>query len=547
MRSPAPLCELALDGIAHLGKVPERVLEVDLAQNFVRKADAVDVVAAVARRTAGGADLRRMKEVLVEGLQKPPVRRPEVVDRAARVAVGAEEDPVLVLEEERPPETGRAAQILNRRRRLEVGVGIGVQERREPPRVVVQHSHVAEHETRPGMLREHVLTGVLDHLPRRARLVQVAARVPRATPQAGLVALVQRADGIEAPHGVAGVDHDRHVVPGGHRPDGVEEWIVGLNEGAIGVARSLAQRLGHLQAPRAGKEPPFHLARHPLGPAGLVDAVEVQGDEVHNPVTVRLPRRQRGVEALSGPAVQVDDRSHPDGVHEGDQALVRLGRRELPGVHMEVDGRESGPRDVRSREPEEDIGHGRLLAPGWLPALVGKGRLQGWHRRNPDRALGHPFGCLRDHGDGGAVAGPYGVTAFLGFDCLTREKQGEARGKGWSKDGTTHESNLLFPGTGAGAPIRTCDIACMVTDICHRVKLIDFSIHGYKIQRVNPAKRLAANGLPRQEARISLELRSKRSNRMLIKVPRGWEIPEHEATPEKCSYPRRSFFCSLQD
>ena len=343
------------------------------------------------------------------------------------------------------------------------------------------------------------------------------------------------------------MDHDRHVVPSGHRPDGVEEWIVGLNEGAIGVARSLAQRLGHLQAPRAGKEPPFHLARHPLGPAGLVDAVEVQGDEVHDPVTVRLPRRQRGVKVLSGPAVQVDDRSHPDGVHEGDQALVRLGRRELPGVHMEVDGRESGPRDVRSREPEEDIGHGRLLAPGWLPALVGKGRLQGWHRRNPDRALGHPFGCLRDHGDGGAVAGPYGVAAFLGFDCLTREKQGEARGKGWSKDGTTHESNLLFPGTGAGAPIRTCDIACMVTDICHRVKLIDFSIHGYKIQRVNPAKRLANNGLPRQEARISLELRSKRSNRMLIKVPRGWEIPEHEATPEKCSYPRRSFCCSLQD
>ena len=168
VRSPAPLCELALDGIAHLGKVPERVLEVDLAQHFVRKADAGDVVAAVARRTAGGADLRRMKEVLVEGLQKPPVRRPEVVDRAARVAVGAEEDPVLVLEEERPPETGRAAQILNRRRRLEVGVGIGVQERREPPRVVVQHRHVAEHETRPGMLREHVLTGVLDHLPRRA-------------------------------------------------------------------------------------------------------------------------------------------------------------------------------------------------------------------------------------------------------------------------------------------------------------------------------------------------------------------------------------------
>ena len=92
VRSPAPLCELALDGIAHLGKVPERVLEVDLAQHFVRKADAVDVVAAVARRTAGGADLRRMKEVLVEGLQKPPVRRPEVVDRAAPVAVGAEYD-----------------------------------------------------------------------------------------------------------------------------------------------------------------------------------------------------------------------------------------------------------------------------------------------------------------------------------------------------------------------------------------------------------------------------------------------------------------------
>ena len=246
-----------------------------------------------------------MIEVFVEGLQKAPVGRPEVVDRATPIAVRPEEDPVLIFQEELPPETRRTAQILNRRGDLEVGVRIGVQKRPEPSRVIVQHRHVAEHEPRIRVLREHVLAGLLDHLAGRPRLVEVAARVPRVTPQAGLVALVQRADGVEAADGVAGVDHDRHIVLCGHRPDGVDAWIVGLYERAIGVARPLAQRLGDLQPPRAGEEPPFHLAGHPLGPARLVDAVEVQGDEVHDPVPVRLPGRQGGVEVLPGPAVQV--------------------------------------------------------------------------------------------------------------------------------------------------------------------------------------------------------------------------------------------------
>src|SRR5947209_2567208 len=96
-----PRGELPLDRCASRRKVSQRVGIVNLPQHVVRKADPVDSAAAVQRGAGGGAKLRRVIEVLVVGLEEPPVRHPELLDPAVRTPVGPEEDAVLILEEER--------------------------------------------------------------------------------------------------------------------------------------------------------------------------------------------------------------------------------------------------------------------------------------------------------------------------------------------------------------------------------------------------------------------------------------------------------------
>jgi hypothetical protein len=191
--------KLPFDRRAKRWHAPQRVLVIDLSEHFVGEANSGDVPAAVAGRSAGRPELRRVLEVLVVRLEKTPVRRPEIVHAALRVAVGPHENPILILQEERAPETRCTSEILHGRGDFDVRVGIGIEKPCELFRIVVEHGEVRVHEVRARMLAVHVLARALDDFVRRKPVVVVVVRrVAGHVPQARLVAFVLRSDRIEA-------------------------------------------------------------------------------------------------------------------------------------------------------------------------------------------------------------------------------------------------------------------------------------------------------------------------------------------------------------
>src|SRR5450432_4596456 len=91
--------ELLLKRSPERRQVSQGVGVVDLAQHIVGQADAGDSPPAMQWSAGRRAQLRRVIEVLVEGLEEPPMRLPELFDAAAGIAVGAEQNAVLILKE----------------------------------------------------------------------------------------------------------------------------------------------------------------------------------------------------------------------------------------------------------------------------------------------------------------------------------------------------------------------------------------------------------------------------------------------------------------
>src|SRR5215471_9428103 len=80
-------CELPLNGRSSGWHVAQGVGIVNLAKDVVRQADAGNSPAAMQRGACSGAQLRRVVEVFVEGLQKSPMRHPELVDSPRWIAI----------------------------------------------------------------------------------------------------------------------------------------------------------------------------------------------------------------------------------------------------------------------------------------------------------------------------------------------------------------------------------------------------------------------------------------------------------------------------
>src|SRR5947209_6265140 len=107
-----PSGELFLNGRADRRQVTQRVLIIHFAEYIVRQADPGYSPAPMQWSARCRTDLGRMIEVLVVGLEEPPVRNPELIDSAAGITVGAEQNPVLIFQEKLANHDGRAAQIL---------------------------------------------------------------------------------------------------------------------------------------------------------------------------------------------------------------------------------------------------------------------------------------------------------------------------------------------------------------------------------------------------------------------------------------------------
>src|SRR5690242_3569486 len=91
--TPSPLTlrrELPLERSPSRRQISQRIGVVNLPEHIIRQPDAVDSPAAVQRGAGGRANLGRVIEVLVVGLEKPPMRYPELFDAAIGIAVGPE-------------------------------------------------------------------------------------------------------------------------------------------------------------------------------------------------------------------------------------------------------------------------------------------------------------------------------------------------------------------------------------------------------------------------------------------------------------------------
>src|SRR6266566_5085059 len=140
--------EPPLDGRLRGRHVAKGVRIVDLAQHIIRQTDTVDPPAAVQRRSRGRAQLRRMIEVLVVGLKEAEMGYPKLLDASTGVTVRPEQNTILILQEKLPDQKRRTAQILHRRRDLDIGVGILVKERSDPVHIVIEHSDMGVDEAR---------------------------------------------------------------------------------------------------------------------------------------------------------------------------------------------------------------------------------------------------------------------------------------------------------------------------------------------------------------------------------------------------------------
>ena len=123
-------------------------------------------------------NLRRVLEVFVVGLEEPEVRPEERVGILTRIAVGAEQDAILILDDEVAPEARRAPEVLDRRRRLDHRVGIFLEQRGDPGRIVIEHRHVRVDEDRARVLGVHVLARLFDQLVRRRGMVSSVYTLP---------------------------------------------------------------------------------------------------------------------------------------------------------------------------------------------------------------------------------------------------------------------------------------------------------------------------------------------------------------------------------
>src|SRR5438270_2262945 len=143
-----------------------------------------------------------MIEMLIVGLKKAKMGDPKLLDAPAGVTIRPEQNAVLILQKKLPDQTRRTAQILHRRRDLDVGIRILVEKRSDPVHIVIEHRNMSVDEVRLRVLPVYVFTRSFDHIWRhKPILVIVPFRV--VPPETGFIALVFGTDRQETAVGIA--------------------------------------------------------------------------------------------------------------------------------------------------------------------------------------------------------------------------------------------------------------------------------------------------------------------------------------------------------
>src|SRR5262249_24360295 len=128
------------------------------------QADSGDSPTPVKRSAGRGSNLRGMIEMLIESFEESPVRHTKLLDAAVGIAVAAEQDAVLILEEELADHDRRPSQVLNGGGEFDVRIGKPVQQRGNLVHVVVQHGKVCVHKARIGVFGVHIFTRLFDYV-----------------------------------------------------------------------------------------------------------------------------------------------------------------------------------------------------------------------------------------------------------------------------------------------------------------------------------------------------------------------------------------------
>jgi hypothetical protein len=225
-------------------------------------------------------------------------------------------------------------------------------------------------------------------------------------------ALVITVERREEGAGVAGVDLDRAMVLGTEIPERVELGVIDGHEPAVLIAVTEAERLMNLQALGAGLETALQPLDLAVGPAGVVDALEIDEGVGQEPAGVSAIERIKGLlQSLVPATIKVHHGADAGRVHLGEILGYTLGRqrRSTAEVVVNVDDRECRLLDLGLLDLEHRLG--LPVAELQLAEIVGRSRLRSRRRRPAKRSLEQEGrGQESDHEEQGEHTAVHGRT-----------------------------------------------------------------------------------------------------------------------------------------
>ena len=303
--------------------------------------------------------------------------------------VGAETDPVLIIEKELSRAARLATELRLARSKFHHDVRAAIEQLGNVVKVLRPVGDVKGNKSGAGVLGENAVARRQDRLFAR-KLGTVEA--PVGVREKLLVALVVLVDGMEESLGVGHVDGHGDSQPAALRPDGIEARVIHGDELARLVPDLEPEVFEDLQAAGAARNGIVNLAHHFLGEIRVVDLAPVDLREHREAAGIRLHHLvQDLLEAVAPRAGEDHDLLNIAAVHDlhyffGRHMPAACGPRVIDVV-VDVDHGKAGPLHVVGRGVEHRLG--LEVAQEERPLFSGRRRV-GFHlRRRAENSTGH--------------------------------------------------------------------------------------------------------------------------------------------------------------